>query len=502
MNDTISCDILTYVVEPLNRMLDGELSEVSLDYEVSISNVDWLRKHDKWRDVEEAQRVNLYTVRGMVDYCRECGYTEELTMALTPLYLELLTFPADRMCLDFDTQDKDERRIRRREASHHLRRIMEEEVHFELLFSRIEPLKLLERCVEIAERAEGGNSHWRLYLRALAYAAHNGVSMDWDVLYAKVQPELANRPANCIKAKMEYCCLTIAVVMIMRDERLDKAERERLLRQVAEADVWNQLFDFYSVLLNLPLHTHFANVIQIVNRFVDTKERMPYTHLLTACLRYNPKLLEAPADDASKREKREKTKKRLQEALKSDQSEGLDDLFRVLFPKAQMDAYSRDTTRLTTGEIHHSLRLQQERNEALVKQINEMRIEIGSLKAFREAAEQYGDSVSMDDLRGMLNRINDPEKAQLLFMNLDFHLRKNPAWKRHSDELADLIDAKFEAKEAKSQRLLEAASKPTTTHNHFEPNSCHFEAGSSMNGDVHIVDESKNQRNKPNKSDK
>ena len=34
MNDTISCDILTYVVEPLNRMLDGELSEVSLDYEV------------------------------------------------------------------------------------------------------------------------------------------------------------------------------------------------------------------------------------------------------------------------------------------------------------------------------------------------------------------------------------------------------------------------------------------------------------------------------------
>ena len=34
MNDTISRDILTYVVEPLNRMLDGELSEVSLDYEV------------------------------------------------------------------------------------------------------------------------------------------------------------------------------------------------------------------------------------------------------------------------------------------------------------------------------------------------------------------------------------------------------------------------------------------------------------------------------------
>ena len=151
-----------------------------------------------------------------------------------------------------------------------------------------------------------------------------------------------------------------------------------------------------------------------------------------------------------------------------------------------MDAYSRDSTRLTTGEIHHSLRLQKERNEALVKQINEMQIEIGSLRAFREAAEQYGDSVSMDDLRGMLDRIDDPEKAQLLFMNLDFHLRKNPAWKRHSDELADLIHAKFKAKQERSQRLLEAATKPTTTHNHFEPNSCRFGAGSSMNGDVHM----------------
>ena len=34
MNDTISCDIPNYVVEPLNRMLNGEFSNVSLDYEV------------------------------------------------------------------------------------------------------------------------------------------------------------------------------------------------------------------------------------------------------------------------------------------------------------------------------------------------------------------------------------------------------------------------------------------------------------------------------------
>ena len=104
----------------------------------------------------------------------------------------------------------------------------------------------------------------------LAYAALDGVVLDWDALYAKVQPELANRPANCIMTKVEYCCLTIAVVMIMRDRRLDKTERERLLRQVAEEDVWNLLFDFYSVLLNLPLHTNFTNVIQVVNRFINS----------------------------------------------------------------------------------------------------------------------------------------------------------------------------------------------------------------------------------------
>ena len=484
MNDTISCDISNYVVEPLNRMLDGEFSDVSLNYEVDISRIEWLTKQNRWRDVEEAQRLNLFTVRGMVDYCWENGYAKELAMALRPLYLELLTAPGERMLYRYEDWN-DVLKLRWR-ATYFLRDVFVKEEHFEPLFACMDPLTLLERCVDAVDKKTCGNDHWCLYLLMLAYAALDVVVLDSDALYAIVPPELANRPANCIMTKVEYCCLTIAVVMIMRDRRLDKTERERLLRQVAEEDVWNLLFDFYSVLLNLPLHTNFTNVIQVVNRFINSKERMPYTHLLTACMRYNPKLLEVTADDVQKRDRRKKTKKRLQEALKSDQSDDLDDLFSVLFPKAQMDAYSRDSTRLTTGEIHHSLRLQKERNEALVKQINEMQIEIGSLRAFREAAEQYGDSVSMDDLRGMLDRIDDPEKAQLLFMNLDFHLRKNPAWKRHSDELADLIHAKFKAKQERSQRLLEAATKPTTTHNHFEPNSCRFGAGSSMNGDVHM----------------
>ena len=102
MNDTISCDISNYVVEPLNRMLDGEFSDVSLNYEVDISRIEWLTKQNRWRDVEEAQRLNLFTVRGMVDYCWENGYAKELAMALRPLYLELLTAPGERMLYRYE----------------------------------------------------------------------------------------------------------------------------------------------------------------------------------------------------------------------------------------------------------------------------------------------------------------------------------------------------------------------------------------------------------------
>lgn len=506
MNNTISNNIQEYVVEPLNRMLDGELSEVSLDYKVSISYMDWLRKQDRWYEVEEAQRVNLYTVRGMVDFCRECGYAEELAMALTPLYLELLTAPSGRMCFE----DAENVALKRRqEATDRLQQIMGKEEHFEQLFAHLDPIRLLECCVEVEERnldvvrrKQGKDYHWRLYLRALAYAALNGVSIDWDALYERVKPELVNRPANCIMTKVEYCCLTIAVVMIMRDERLNRDGREQLLRQVAEANVWYYaLFDFYSVLTGIPLRTGYPNVIQIVNRFINSKDRMPYVHLLKDCLRYNPKLLEAPEGDTKKREKRKKTEDKLQKTLR-DPSNELDALFSVLFPKVQMAEYSRDTPRLTTDEINRKLRQQQEHNEALAKQINEMQVEISTLRAFREAAEQYGDSVSIADLREMLYRIDSPKKAQMLYMYLDFHLLENESWGKHRKELKDVITEKFAAKREQEQRLLEAASKPTTVINNFEKDSVHFEAGSSMNGDVHITDESKNQMNKPNKSDK
>lgn len=496
MNNTINNNIQTYVIEPLNQMFDGELSEVSLDYKVSISYMDWLRKHDRWYDVEEAQRVNLYTVRGMVDFCRECGYAEELAMALTPLYLELLTAPADRMCFEGNMWGEDERRNRRWEATDRLRQIMGKEEHFAPLFERIEPLTLLERCIEVTEKKEVGNFHWQLYLRALAYAALNGVSVDWDALYAKVKPELVNRPANCIMTKVEYCCLTIAVVMIMQDERLDRDGREQLLQQVAEANVWYYaLFDFYSVLLDLPLHANYTNVIQIVNRFIANKNRMPYTHLLKDCIRYNPNLLEVPEGDTKKQVKRKKTEEKLQKALR-DQSDELDALFSVLFPKVKMAEYSRDSHRLTTGEIQRSLQQQQEHNKVLAKQINEMQVEISTLRAFREAAEQYGDSVSIADLREMLERIDYPEEAQQLYMYLDFHLSENESWGKHTKELKSVITEKFAAKRERERRLLEAASKPTTVTNNFYKDSCNFGAGSSMFGDVSMKEKSNNQKDK------
>ena len=494
MNNVTGNDIVSYVIRPITRMLDGQLSDVPLDYKVGKKYIEKLRKENRWEEVEEMQWLNRYTVRGMVDYCRNMGYEKELSMSLTPLYLELLTIPHERMYFKVDTPDMDEPLLRRQEATYHLQQIMSTEAHFEPLFARIAPLPLLEGCIEVAEKKAVGNYHWSLYLRALAYAAHNGVEMDWDALYEKVKPELVHRPANCIKTKVAYCCLTIAVVMIMRDKQLEKAERERLLRQVAERNAWiYTLFDFYSVLLNLPLNTNFPNVIQIVNRFITDTNRMPYTHLIKECLHCNPHLLEVPKG-SKKWENRQEMKKNLQAALKSAQSDALDGLFKVLFPKAQMSEYSQDSTRLTTGEI-------QKRNMALVKQINEMQVEISTLSAFREAAEQYGDSVPIIDLREMLNRIDDPEKAQLLFMNLDFHLSENESWRKHRKELKGVITEKFEAKRERERLLLEAASKPTTQNYNFEKGSCNFGAGSSMFGNVHMNEKSNNQTDKVNESD-
>lgn len=450
MSNTISTDIEAYVVEPLNRMLDGELSDISLDYKVSISYMDWLRKHDKWYEVKEAQRANRYTVRGMVDYCRQHGHAKELAKALTSLYLELLTAPANRMC--FDAWDKDERQIRRWEATDRLRLIMGKEEYFEPLFSQMDPLTLLESCIEVAEKMTIGNYHWSLYLRALAYAALVGGVSDWDALYVKVLSEFINRSADCIKTKVEYCCLTISVAMIMQDGTLDRAGRERLLRQVAEADVWHYaLFDFYSVLLDLPLHTSYTNVIQIVNRFITHTNRIPYTHLLKDCLRHNPKLLESPEEDSRKRAKCKMTEMKLQ-MVSGKTSDKLDTLFSVLFSKMQMEIYSQHSIRLAISVLLMNLRQQQERNMALVKQINEMQVEISRLKASREAAEPHRDSVPIADLREMFDRMMAP-----LFDMNQIH-------NAYMQKLFDLLETHFAENRVWGQRLLEAVSKPITVN--------------------------------------
>ena len=87
---------------------------------------------------------------------------------------------------------------------------------------------MLERCLE----AENNGFEVKdIFKHCVVEAVLHDYPFDWDDLYKKVKTEIKCAPSNCTKAKMEYCCIVIAVVMIMRNKNINQRKQKLLIKQ-------------------------------------------------------------------------------------------------------------------------------------------------------------------------------------------------------------------------------------------------------------------------------
>lgn len=430
-------DIVSHVVEPLNQILNGEEPNHPLFSAYSRTQVE----HSKYNE-DESYVFDDYenSVVGYRDlYCNMPDNAAMFSKALTGLYIELLTNPVDRMHTDTKAYlEGDVLRLNRQKAVDNLRKWLREESHFEYLFEKIDVSTLIGRMVEV-EVYTGISSRPAAsdFRHVFVTAALRGYKFDWENLYTFAREEVRCPPQNYIRQKVEYCCVVLAVSMVMRSQHLED-KKTALLHQLLKDDTWVVLYYLYSIISGHVLDSEYLNLKQVIDNFVNTW-RKHYAHLLLSCINFRDGKCSNPQVQKYLTERKSKVEAAVK---RENQKNDLDELFNVIMPRAEEVSYDNDTFDLTSAERTLILREAQQHNKALLEKLNALKFENTQLRAIRDMAKEAAEGVHIESIRKMFLDIEDYDKAKQMFMEMEYHLRKDETWKNHYDELRSIIEEK------------------------------------------------------------
>lgn len=431
-------DIVSHVVEPLNQILNGEEPNHPLDSAYSKTQVEHSKYNEDESYVFDDYENSVVGYREL--YCNTPDNTAMFSEALTGLYIELLTNPVDRMYTDTKAYiEGDVLRINRQKAVDKLRDWLRKESHFEYLFEKIDVNTLISSMVEfeantgISSRPAASN-----FRHVFITAALRGYKFDWEDLYKSTRVEVGFPPKNYIRQKVEYCCVVLAVSMVMRSQLL-KDKKTESLKLLLKDDTWRVLFYLYSIISGHVLDSEYLNLKQVIDNFISTW-RKHYAHLLLSCI--NKK--DGKCSNPQVQQQLTERKRKVEAAVKREnQKNDLDELFSVIMPRAEEVSYDNDTFDLTSAERTLKLREAQQHNKALLEKLNALKFENTQLRAIHDMAkEATAEGVRIESIRKMFLGIEDYDKAKQMFMEMEYYLRKDATWKNHYDELRSIIEEK------------------------------------------------------------
>lgn len=438
MND-LKDQIYDTIIDPLETAIDGKKTAIRLNYYDEYSIRRWYETRGIAYQPQLFMRQDIEPVESIVERLRKSGSAEILSKCLTPLYvdfftnLELFKDRSERLYMGRDEKIQKEEDLWTCYGSACLVSILKKEEYFEDLFDEIDLISLLERCLE----AENNGFEVKdIFKHCVVEAVLHDYPFDWDDLYKKVKTEIKCAPSNCTKAKMEYCCIVIAVVMIMRNKNINQRKQKLLIKQSESYSLSSMLFSFYSVITKRVLGSRFPNINAVVAHFVT--QHTQYAHLMISCLNFMQGRFEP-----NMQRKLDGQMAKLKDAMKTEQNDDMDELFIILFPQSEIVDYSCDSPRLTSGERERQLAEAKRENDALVARLNSLTIENQELRALSEMAKQTASQdVSIEALREMFNEITEYETCKQMFMQVDYYLHKNKVWKAHYEELRDIVESK------------------------------------------------------------
>lgn len=234
--------------------------------------------------------------------------------------------------------------------------------------------------------------------------------------------------------RAELYCFLIAILMIT--ENVNEGDRDYYITKLFRE--WDHFAWMYAMVIGRLIGCNLKTFTSMVNA-LDNPKRAPYIRL------YLP-LVEGNIDKICRYSTVEKRYK-LENAIKKikvtserhEQSENLDDLYGILFPRHFRKMMSESLPASTIKEMKEELAKKDEQishwkntAEDLTKQVNQL------TEGMKVRVEE---SLSMEDVSTAILAMS-LDIAKIVFSNLDFKLRKNEVWRNGRDLLLDKIEEK------------------------------------------------------------
>lgn len=234
--------------------------------------------------------------------------------------------------------------------------------------------------------------------------------------------------------RAELYCFVIAVMMI--NQHCDKPFCEQYIQQLHEE--WCHFSWMYAMVIGRIIGTDLKTFTSMVN-VLDNTKRAPYIHLYLS-------LIESNIDKICKYSSIEKKHKLVAAINKMkvteeriEQSDNLDHLFSILFPKHFRKMMNESRPASTIKEMKEELAKKDEQITHWKKAAEDLTEQVNQLtEGMKMRVEE---SLSMEDVSTAILAMT-LDIAKIVFSNLDFKLRKNEVWRKGRDLLLDKLEEK------------------------------------------------------------
>lgn len=271
-----------------------------------------------------------------------------------------------------------------------------------------------------------------------------GYECDWESHVKELRRVLLREEIEGDPYSRSIYCMFHAFVMI-GNAKLPLNEKENLYKMFA--DHWFFLRFLYSAMFRCVIGCRFTNFVQIPNLMKIDDGYHPYLHRFYATVMEQK---EEICRRGAKRDKLETSLEAIREIAHKVQSDKLDELCSILFPKVWKDYIERNR----------------------LKNYRELEDELQRINAqIRILAEQLSNTISVDVIARKLLDL-PPQTARAVFLELNAMLMGNKAWIKIQEELYGRILARTTNPDMRighvDQLIAVAESNSNVTHTNIK----------------------------------
>lgn len=424
------------VIQPIQFKLSGVCSE----------------KEYPWYEIFSATRE----ARG------KRGLSSELHQALAPYYKKLLM--ADPIFF----QDKE---MGRRNRSNILE-ILQKEI-YSSGYTAPEPIDLVVCAQNWFKNTSDERHPENEFMYIIQTLFSRGYCPNYDIVYKDLCSHLTKTPEFGHYKELEMYCILLAYLLVYHQD-IPANKKLEYYKQISSN--WNFLKYMYTFMLHYMVGFGFENFAGVAGVLVNCKSYHRYMQLAYKAFKKNFDILCPnngridPHTHKNIREQAELHLKNMEQVIKTTPyDDQLEPLCKILFPKKIEDVLA----------------------EYRPKTYEELEFDIASLNnSYNSMVQQLADcistSLSINEIEKAFAKFN-PDLALSFYSTLNNLLAQNDTWRKYSAQIQQhILERQQTEKENIMNMMKKLAEKPSTINNTFEKNSCNFNAGSSMNGDVRM----------------